>query len=950
MNLSKKTLVINGAERMFIYDPSKDTVADVLRRLGLTGTKIGCGIGVCGACSVILNGEVTRTCVKKMKNLDNYSEIITIEGIGTPLHPHPLQLAFINSGAVQCGFCSPGFIISAYALFQVNNNPTREEVRDWFQKHKNVCRCTGYVQIVDAVMKAAKVVRGEAAIEDIQFQLPKDGNYYGKPLVRPSALAKVCGTADYGDDIELKMPASTLHAAVVQPRIAHHAKILRIDFSEAEKVPGVVKFLTAKDVKGTNRLSLFVGHERSLVTEPFCMILSDDKIYRWGDIVALVVADTKDHAREAAAKVKVEVEELPAYLNYLDAAMPDAMRIHKSTPNVFCYQPVLKGDNEKVAELIDSAAYSVEGSFHSTREPHLSIEGDTVQSYYDEEGILTIHCKSQGLYGTLYNVAEAVGLPMEQMRMVENPTGSSFGWAMYAGSYALCSMCTMATGQPVALSMSYEEHQHYSGKRCPAYSNGRLACDAEGKIIATEFDCALDHGAYSDLGDDLTTRPARFMLFPYYVPNAAGLVRVANTNHSFGIAYRGYGSPQVYTMGEALVDMLAEKAGIDPFEFRWRNIAREGQTNINSWSYAQYPMEEIMQKMKPYYDKAVKEAKEKDAPEIRRGVGLAWGGYNVTEGPSDACTVALELAPGDLFVKYDTWQDQGQGGDIGSLMVTLEALKPLQVSPDKIRLVQNDTGLCPDHGFSASSRSHYMNGLAVTEAANKLTDAMRKADGTYRTYAEMKAEGIETKYEATYENVSFEGLCYIDPNTGVGNPTPAYTYALFMAEVAVDTKTGKTTVTRYTCVDDVGIIGNIDAVNGQAIGGISHMIGFALSENYDDVLKHKNIAASGVPYIKDIPDEVVVEHCENPRDDGPWGSSGASEAFQSSGHVAVINAINNACGVRVYELPALPEKVKAGLDTLAAGGKVEPPKKYFLGSDIYDELENIKNNPVGSAE
>ncbi|MZP67108.1 MAG: molybdopterin-dependent oxidoreductase, partial [Bacteroidales bacterium] len=167
-----------------------------------------------------------------------------------------------------------------------------------------------------------------------------------------------------------------------------------------------------------------------------------------------------------------------------------------------------------------------------------------------------------------------------------------------------------------------------------------------------------------------------------------------------------------------------------------------------------------------------------------------------------------------------------------------------------------------------------------------------------------------------------------------------------MAEVAVDTKTGKTTVTRFACVADVGRIGNIDAVNGQAFGGISHSIGFALSENYDDVKKHTNIAVSGVPYIKDIPDEIILLYNDNYDKTGPFGSSGASEAFQASGHVAVLNAIYNACGVRVHEMPATKEKVKAGLDILARGENIEPQKKYFLGSDLYDELENIKANPV----
>jgi aldehyde oxidoreductase len=220
MNLRKMWLNINGANRMIICNPEKDTLADVIRRMGLTGTKIGCNKGVCGSCTVILNGKLTRACTKKISKTDEYSQILTIEGIGTPTNLHPIQVAWMNCGAVQCGFCVPGFIVSSYALLIENNNPTREEVRDWFQKHRNVCRCTGYKQIVDAVMVAAKVMRGEATIEEISFKNPTDGEYYGKKVVRPTALAKVCGLADYGDDQELKMPAESLKVVMVQPKVA----------------------------------------------------------------------------------------------------------------------------------------------------------------------------------------------------------------------------------------------------------------------------------------------------------------------------------------------------------------------------------------------------------------------------------------------------------------------------------------------------------------------------------------------------------------------------------------------------------------------------------------------------------------------------------------------------------------------------------------------------------
>ncbi len=953
MAFRKMWLNINGANRIFICDPERDTLADVLRRMGLPGVKVGCGTGVCGSCSVILNGELVRSCVQKISRIEEYSTVITVEGIGTPRNLHPIQVAYMNNGAIQCGFCTPGFVVSTYALLTKNANPTRQEVRDWFHKHRNVCRCTGYKQIVNAVMDAARVMRGEATVEDITYRHPEGEDYYGKPVVRPTALAKVCGLADYGADQELKMPDNTLHVAMVQPRIAHHAKILSIDVSEAERMPGVKKVVVAADLiaaGGTNVMAEGQFHERTTVMVPSRKVLCDDKIYRYGDVVALAVADTKEHARAAAAKVKVEIEKLPEYLNYLDAVMPDAMRIHEDTPNIFCMQPVLKGvgleDPSKVSEVMDSSAFSVEGSFYSSRQPHLTIEGDVIQAYFDEDGFLTIQCKSQGVYSSIGRIGNSLGVPKDKLRVLMNPTGASFGWSTNAGDLCLAGAAAVVMKAPVCLSMSYEEHQHFSGKRCPCYSNGRAACDADGKLTAVEFDFGMDHGAYSWGGDDVVTKQPRFAFFPYYVPHVAGLSRIANTNHNFGTAYRSYGSPQAYTLSEALMDMLAEKAGIDPFEFRWRNIAREGQTNNNSYPYRQYPMEEMMKLMKPHYDRAVAEAKAADTPEKRRGVGLSWGGFNVTEGVTDSSSVAIELNPDGTFTKYDTYQELGQGGDIGSLMLTLEALKPLGVTPKQIRLVQNDTKLCPDSGMSGASRTHYMSGHATIIAANKLMDAMRKPDGTYRTYDEMKAEGLETKYLGTYSNTSVPGLCRLDPNTGVGDPNPAYTYCLNLAEVEVDTATGKTRVLRFTCVDDVGKVGNIDAVNGQAFGGISHAIGFALSEDYDDVKRHTNIASSGVPYINDIPDEIEAIHYERPDDWGPFGSSGASEGFQSSGHMAVINGIYNACGVRIYELPALPAKVKAGLDALAAGKELEKPKKYFLGSDLYEELENIRANPV----
>ncbi len=955
MKFSKMTLNINGADRMFICDKENDTLAEVLRRLGLTGTKVGCGIGVCGACSVIVDGKVIRSCTRKIKSVDEYSKIMTVEGLGTAINPHPLQAAWVAVGAVQCGFCVPGFEVSAYQLLEENPDPSREEVRDWFQKHRNVCRCTGYKQIVDAVLEAAAIMRGEKKIEDIWYNWEGEKDLYGKPLQRPNGMAKACGVADYGDDVALKMPDGTLHAALAMPRVTNHAKIKNIDTSVAENMEGVYKIITAEDIKafgGTNHIMGFQFSPRSFEYEGNHKLLQDDKIVNWGNVIAIAVADTKEHAKAAADAVKLEYEQLPEYMSYLEAVMPDAMEIHEGIPNMFSTMPLRKGEAEAVPSMIDDAAVSVEGSFRSSREPHLSIEGDTIQAYYDEDDILTVHCKGMSVYFNRDDIAEVLGMDAEKIRVIENPTGGSFGWAMNSKTYAMAAVITKVTDKPCALHIDYAQFMAISGKRAPGLFNGRLACDKDGKLIAGEFDGALDHGAYLELGDDEAFRILRFMWFPYVVPNALGVARVGTTNHSFGTAYRGYGAPQVYTAGEALIDMLAEKAGMDPFDFRYKNIARKGDKNLNQAEFLQYPMEEMMDKLKPYYDKACKSRDDFNAKsdgKIKRGVGIAWGGYNVGAGGMDEAHVAIELLPGGKFMKYDTWQDQGQGGDAGSLILTLEALREYfpNVTPDDIQLMQADTKHCPNTGESAGSRSHFVNGKATILAAKNLADAMRKEDGSYRTYEEMTEAGIETRYDGDWSAAGeWDYFTDLDPNDGSGNPTYAYTYALFLTEVDVDTETGKTTVNSMVCIDEIGKPGNIQSVNGQAFGGMSHAIGFALSENYEDVKKHTNMLAAGVPYIKDVPDDMTVIHLEGYDERGPFGSSGASEAFQSSDHVAVINAIKDAVGVRIYEIPASPDKVKAGIDTIAAGGEVKSPDKYFLGSDFLDEVEKLKENPI----
>lgn len=900
---------------MVVIAEEKENLARVLReQLGLTGTKIGCGNGQCGACSVIMDGKVTRACITMMKRVPDGANITTIEGIGTPDNLHPLQKAFIKHGAPQCGYCIPGFIVSAKRLLDENEEPSRDDVRAWFQKHRNVCRCTGYKPIVDAVMDAAKVIRGEATMEDLEFKIPEDGKIWGTKYPRPTALAKVTGTCDYGSDLALQLPKNTMHLALVQAKVSH-AKILSIDTSEAEKMPGVIKILTHKDVKGGNRIFGFVLYPWSKNDGYDRPILCDEKVFQFGDAIAIVCADTRDHARAAADKVKVEYEELPAYMNALDAAAEDAIEIHPGTPNVYFTQHLKKGKD--VDPIFEEAPYVVEGNYYVQRQPHLSIEPDVGFAYMDEDGTVVIQSKSISVYTFKAMIAEGLGLPQDKLRIIQNPMGGSFGYKLSPTLEALCAVATMATGRPAYLEYDYYQHITYTGKRSPVYMWAKAAADKDGKLLALKHDHYMDHGAYSEFGDLLVIKILRNVAAGLDVPNIRGIGRAVFTNHAFGSAFRGYGSPQAEFASNVLFDELCEKMGMDPWDFYYKNVYRPGSTTPTGDEPDVYPLPKLLELIKPKYDEAKKRAKERTTADKKCGVGLTVGVYNTARDTADAAGSDIELHPDGSVTVYNTWEDHGQGADIGSLTTAHEALRPLGLSPDKIKLYLNDTAVCPNSGPAAASRCQYVVGNAIIDSCNKLLDAMRKPDGTYRTYDEMVAEGLPTKYEGKFSTAPY--CTEIDEDTMQFKPVPTYMYGVFLAEVEVDINTGKAHVYQMTMAADVGSVCNMLAVEGQLLGGLAQGIGLALTEDFDDLKKHTTMKACGIPYPEDIPDNLNIIINQTPRPTGPFGAAGTGELPLTAPHPAIINAIYDACGVRIRELPALPEKILAGLKAKEGG-------------------------------
>ena len=911
----KRTFIVNGVARTVLVEED-ETLAGFLReRLLLTGCKIGCGQGHCGACNVIVDGKVTRSCITKLSRVRDNAEITTIEGIGTLSDMHPLQVAWMAHGCAQCGFCSPGFIMSAKGLLDQNQNPTREEVRNWFNMNRNLCRCTGYKPLIDAVMDAARVMRGEITKEDLVFK-PTEDSIVGTKYIRPSAAQKVTGTWDFGADDALKMPKDTLRLALVQADVSH-ALLKGVDTSEAEKMPGVFKIITAKDVPGKNRINGLVmlplnnkcdGWDRP--------ILCDEKIFQFGDAIAIVAADTEAHARAAAAAVKVDYEELPAYMNAMDAIAEDAIEIHPGTPNAYYETNCIKGPEFD----FDSAPNVVEIESYCSRQPHLAIEPDCGYAYIDEDGMLTIHSKSIGLHLHMPMIADGIGVPMEKLRLVQNHTGGTFGYKFSPTNEAILGVAALVCQRPVSLVFNMYQNITYTGKRSPAFLHIKLAADENGKLLGLWGDNYVDHGPYSEFGDLLTHRLSQFVGAGYHIPSIRNKSQTVFTNHAWGSAFRGYGSPQSFMGSEIAIDVLAAQMGMEPFDIRELNCYKESEHSTIPTGYEPdvYCLEEMFQKARPLYEAGKKRVAEKNAASDGRykyGIGVATGVYGSGLDGVDSSQAYAELNADGTVTMYISWEDHGQGADMGALVSSHETLREAGFKPEQIRLVMNDTKITPNSGPAGGSRSQVMTGNACRLACENLLAAMKKDDGTYRTYDEMVADGLDTKYLGQWVATACADRP-IDQATAQGDPFSVYMYTIFLPEVCVDTETGKVKVEKFTCVADVGTIMNKLLVDGSFYGGLAQGIGLALSENFEDIEKDTSLLKCGIPYPNDVPDDIELHYVQTPRPNGPYGAAGCGEAPLDAPHPAILNAIYNATGARITQVPATPDVVKAALEAL----------------------------------
>jgi aldehyde oxidoreductase len=872
------TFNLNGIPRRLVVDPQKNLLKVIREDLKLTGTKEGCSAGHCGSCAVLVDGEVVLACRVPVIKAQG-KEIVTIEGIGTLKNPHPLQLAFAKMGAIQCGFCTPGMIIRAKSLLDGNPKPNRDEIKKALQPH--ICRCTGYQKIFEAVELAASYFRRET--KSIKLKL-EGKNTIGKSVTRIDALEKATGTTLYAADLAVE---GCGHIKVL--RSPHHlAKIINIDAKEAEVIPGVLAVLTAKDVKGTNILKM-AGDDQP--------ILCGNKVRFIGDPVVAVVASSEEIASHALEKIEVSYEPLEPVLTPEEALKEGAVRVHDDRSNLFFEQPILHGDVEKG---LSEAEIVIERNYSTQTVEHGYLENDSGVAFVHENGQLVVMAAGQNIHAHRKTIAEALGLGLEKVRVIQTPTGGAFGGKLDVSVGGILGLAALKLKRPVKLVYTRSETFAATPKRHPFFMKVKVGAKKDGTLMALDFDVTADGGAYKSFSNSVTQRGVIHSQGPYRFPNAHVYGKAVYTNTAFKGAMRGFGVPQVAFAIESILDELASQLKMDPLALRMKNGFVKGDTTICGQVLDHtIGFQECMKTIQPLYEKALEEAKVNTTNEIKRGVGLGGVWFGPGRSAPDQSEAWAELLPNDSLQVWIGAADMGQGTDTMFWQVAAETMGfPLE----KVRVCTTDTEITPDGNFSAGSRQTYVSGKAVQMAAAELKKAMD--ENGVKTYSEMKAKGLPTLYKAINKPVTSRP----DPKTGQGVPWETYSFGIQMAEVAVEVKTGKVDVLKITSVHDLGTVINIQNVEGQLHGGIAMGLGYALMEEFV-YTKTDSFAKLKIPRAKDMPDMEVIT-LKIPRPKGPFGASGTAEYADVPTAPAIANAIYNACGVRVRDLPITPEKIK----------------------------------------
>ena len=915
---------VNGTSYEIAVKPNS-TLVDVLReQLRLTGTKKGCGLGDCGACTVLINGKAVNSCLVLAVEADGQN-ILTIEGLAQGEELHPIQQAFVEKGAIQCGYCTPGMILRTKSLFDENPNPSEEEIKKALTG--NLCRCTGYTKILDAIDTSKAYLKGEKP-QSIEYQPQKsatDLSVVGKRLPKIDAPDKATGRAIYTDDIVL--PNMIYGKLLLSP--LPHAKIKSVNIEKAKSLPGVKLILTGSDVT-----DLTYGTSPPRYDEN---VLAKDKVRYVGDVVAAVAAIDEATCYKAINLIEVEYEELPAVFDPLEAMKDGAPRLFddKYENNINTRVDHHFGDIEKgfaEADHIKEARFVGNRTYQNPMEPHCAI------AEWDRHGRVTLYTSTQVVHYVHHQLSRVLNLPLGNIRVIMDNCGGGFGAKAATNMLEILSiLLAKKAGCPVKMRFNREEMYLYGRGRHKQYIDMKIGVKKDGTITAVKQKVILEGGAYSSFGVVTTYYAGSMLPTLYKFPNYKYDGYRINTNLPPCGAFRGHGTPHPRFAFESLLSMIADDIGMDHIDIRLKNAMEPETRTCNDLEIHSCELKACLEtvRKKSGWDK-----KKGKLPK-GRGIGIGCGGFVSGAGypiyrskfPHSNAIIKVQ-EDGSKAVLFVGDADIGQGSDTVLAQAAAEAMG---ITFDRMSVVSADSDITPI-GFGAySSRVTLMGGNASKMAGE---DVKKQLMTTASEILNLPIEKIDAVNNKLFEKGNPEnsipweeaataffskkgpltGRGHYSPPEGLGGKykgaavgtSPAFSFSASVCEVEVDMETGKVKVTNFWDAHDCGTAINPMAVEGQVEGAVVMGMSETLLEDevFDSTGKMRNpdlhnylIATSA-----DIPaiESSIVDSYEPA---GPFGAKEVGEGATLPVLGAIANAVADAIGVRIFELPITPERV-----------------------------------------
>ena len=934
-------LKVNG-EGHSVAVKEGETLLDVLRdRLRLIGTKKGCNLGVCGACTVLIDGEAKNSCLLLAASCEG-NEITTIEGVACEGKLHPLQRAFINHGAVQCGFCTPGMILSALALIERNPDPAKADIKEALSG--NLCRCTGYTRILTAVKNWKKYINTTEPPSH-SYDLKKFMTV-GKSRLRVDAAAKVTGQAKFAADYHFE---NMLYGKILHSPIPH-GSIKKIDTTKAKALPGVKLVLTGEDVP-----DMTYGVSPARYDEH---VLAKERVRYVGDEVAAVIAVDEETAEKALELIKVEYEELPSVFNPMEAVKEGAPQLHeKYKNNINTKVDHHFGDIEKGfadADHIREEEFVGNHVYQNPIEPHASI------AYWENDGlILVLYSSTQVPHYVHYMVARVFDIPLGEIRIIRPPVGGGFGGKAETTPLDLITvLASKKTGRPVKMTYTRKEMFLHGRGRHKQYMKFKIGVKKDGRITAVKSQIYLDGGAYSSFGIITAYYAGSMVPTLYHIPNYRYEGFRIMTNKPACGAMRGHGTPQPRFAFESLLSMIADDLGIDPIQIRLRNAMDPNTRTCNDLDIQSCEFKATLKEVEKKSGWKRKYGKLPPGKGIGIGCGgfVSGAGYAIYRGQVQRSSEKKR----ETFIKKSVFphanaivkiSEDGtvavlliQAAEIGqgsSTVLSQMCAEALGISLHGVRIRTEDSDISPLDLGAYSSRTTLMGGNAVVMASkdvlNKLFVVVSKMWGCIPKDLEARDNRIFHKKDKTMimewaeaarkyfnDQGPLVGTGWYKPPEGLGGDykgaavgtSPAYSYGSSVCECSVDLETGKVRIEKFTDYHDCGIPINPQAVHGQVEGAIVMGIGETIMEDvlYDEKgnILNPNLHDYLLMTSKDAP-EIFSGIVESYEPEGPYGAKEVGEGATLPVLAAVAHAIENATGIWMKELPITPEKILRAL-------------------------------------